>query len=60
MGDMAEDAELDLFHQTMNCTAVLDQIVGARKLDARESASEAPFARRPVSIGPWGLTTESR
>ncbi len=57
---MAEDAELVLFHQSMNCNAVLERMVGGWKLDARESTSEAPFARRPVSIWPWGSTTESR
>jgi hypothetical protein len=57
---MAEHAELDLFRQAVNCAAVLERIVRSSKLDAGESTSEAPFARRPVSIGPWGSTTESR
>jgi hypothetical protein len=57
---MAEDAELDLFRQAVNCAAVLERIVRSSKLDARESTSEAPFARRPVSIRSWESTTESR
>ncbi len=57
---MAEDAKLDLFYHTVNCAAVRERMVGGWKLDARENTSEAPFARRPVSIGPWGSTTESR
>ena len=57
---MAEDAELDLFRQAVNCAAVLERMANGWKLDARESTSEAPVARRPVSIGPWESTTESQ
>ena len=57
---MAEGAELDLFRETVNCAAVLERMATGWKLDARESTGEAPFARRPVSIGPWGSKTESR
>jgi hypothetical protein len=57
---MAEHAELDLFRQAVNCAAVRERIIRSSKHNARESTSEAPFARRPVSIGPWGSTTESR
>jgi len=44
----------------MNCDAVLERMVRGRKFDARESTREALFAQRPVSIGPWRSTTESR
>jgi len=43
---MAEDAELDLFRQAVNCAAVLERMVGGWKLDARESTRNALKYRR--------------
>jgi len=43
---MAEDAELDVFRQAVNCAAVLERMVGGWKLDARESTRSALKYRR--------------
>lgn len=43
---MADDAELDLFRQGVNCAAILEQMVGGWKLDARESTRGALKYRR--------------
>jgi hypothetical protein len=44
--EMAEDAELDLFRQAVNCAAVLERMIGGWKLDARESSRSALKYRR--------------
>jgi hypothetical protein len=43
---MAEDAELDLFRQAVNCAAVLERMATGWKLDARESTRNALKYRR--------------
>jgi hypothetical protein len=43
---MAEDAELDVFRQAVNCAAVLERMGGGWKLDARESTRSALKYRR--------------
>jgi len=43
---MAEDAELDLFRQAVNCAAVLERMATGWKLDASESTRNALKYRR--------------
>ena len=43
---MAEDAELDVFRQAVNCAAVLERMAGGWTLDARESTRRALKYRR--------------
>ena len=43
---MSDDAELELFRQSVNCAAVLERMGGGWKLDARESTRRALKYRR--------------
>jgi len=45
------DAELELFRQTVNCAAVLEQMMGGWKLDVRQSTKRAlKYRRGPAEI----------